>query len=130
MSIFEVELAPYLSRVSSEGYCFGDGQVWMGDGSLKHVSLITNGDRVRCVLHDTRRAGGDPYSLPFVIRTVTKVLATTEPDVFRMVEVKPASSTHADSGLGRCLLTRGHPVFIDGEWKRPDELGGPKSLRV
>jgi hypothetical protein len=79
----------------------------------------------------------DVSSLPFVVRTVVRVLRDEQPDTFRMVRLHAAQSkpsagdeggANADGADGTgdgVLVTRGHPVWSDGRWVRPCALAQP-----
>jgi len=75
-------------------------QIILASGRAVPVAELVEGDSVLC---------GDG-----LLRTIERIKVTSGPAYKRLVIL---------DGIG---LTRGHPIFINGEWRRPDEIAEPR----
>jgi len=86
-----------LIRENVHYFCFNsNAKIHMYDGTLREARDVEIGDVLLS-------ANGVPSS-------VVRVKTTQIEDKHMMVQ------------LGDFFITRGHPIFVDGEWYRPDEL--------
>jgi len=92
-----VKLTTIHSQHVRSFYCFeGSAKIHMGDGTKKEAQKIITGDFLKL-------ASG-------ISSAVIRVKTTEINDLYKMCKI------------GDFYITRGHPIFMNGDWFRPDEL--------
>eukprot|EP01124_Arcella_intermedia_P017147 TRINITY_DN2386_c0_g1_i1.p1 TRINITY_DN2386_c0_g1~~TRINITY_DN2386_c0_g1_i1.p1 ORF type:complete len:344 (-),score=94.25 TRINITY_DN2386_c0_g1_i1:116-1147(-) len=87
----------YIPHVTLHYYCWnGEAQIHMYDGSTKHAEDVRIGDVL--------------------------LGASGQPTVVKRVKETVINGNYKVVDMGDFLITRGHPVFVQKEWYRPDEL--------
>eukprot|EP01124_Arcella_intermedia_P001555 TRINITY_DN10854_c0_g1_i2.p1 TRINITY_DN10854_c0_g1~~TRINITY_DN10854_c0_g1_i2.p1 ORF type:complete len:341 (-),score=80.83 TRINITY_DN10854_c0_g1_i2:13-1035(-) len=86
-----------IPAITEQFYCWnGEAKILMSDGSTKSIEELEIGDVLQ-------GASGNPT-------VVKRIKETVIQGIYKVVD------------MGDFLITRGHPVLVDGEWYRPDEV--------
>jgi len=93
------------AKKARRAYCFnGTAPIWMFDGSTKEIQNIKIGD----ILLSAERT-------PTVVIELKETVYNTTQDLIQLDDF---------------WITKGHPIFLNSDWYRPDELFPPKEKYV